>query len=1446
MAASVLLTKAPSPVFRRACRFLLSAVLGLPVIVPLARGSTAFTESFTGTTAAGWVFGANPGDTQPVLTANTVDSPGTGWLRLNTNTNNQSTFALLDTQIFSVNARIEIEMEYAFFNGTGADGITFFLVDGSVDSSTFAPGAYGGSMGYANRTGEAGMAGGYLGFALDTYGNYSNDEEGRNGGYPSGLRPNNVVVRGPESSGWTYIDDSGDLAAFDFNGAAPGGTGQSMAFYGSATRPDQSGANYRQFRVVLDANNQLSVDMRFGVGNDYVTVFESDLSAYERPETFKLGFTGATGGSTGIHEVRQLEVTSTPWSSGSGAYEWDHGAGTTTWGSSAGTEANDNWYSEIPGDDNKTPTPGSDILFGNKPASGPQTVNVANDVEVRNMTFDTPYDYTLDGAGTITFGDPGAAGLPSINVNNYNEANANGRHKINNDLEILENIAVRNYSYSTLCLNGDIDLGAHTLTTSGYGLTNLNGQITGSGPIVVNGASADPSTGQGIVTLSADNSATYTGSITVNKGQLVVLDDGALGDTGAATTVNDGGTLTFRGGVSTAENITIAGAGAVLGRGSGVALTEQAGAIYNDGGDNTLTGTVTLSADAAIGSRAGTLTISGLLTSGGGEYTLTKTGDGVVALSNTSNDWRADTRIEGGALRILTNFGSLPGGFGTNDGAENWGALILDGGVLEIGYNGTFTRSVGTGEEQVAWAGDGGFSAHGGDRTVTLSGGTMTWGAGSFVPTDNALLLSSDYADSTVTFTNAIDLGSAQREVRVADGSAALDGTLSGALTGTGGLIKAGDGTLSLSSGSNTYSGATEIRAGALRGNVSASSNTELAGGVRELSANYTGNLGSGAGEIRWTGSGGFSAETGTVTVNFGNQATLVWNSTSGFLTTGSTLVLGSGGAAGTIVLADALDLNGAERTIRVVDGSAATDARLDGVVSNGSLRLTGDGRLDTDTAHTLSGALTLVGAELRLAGGNNGQLDDVTAIELRQGGRLTIDNIDGNNNNRLNNALAITLAGGRLDYLGDDGGNSSETIGSVILSSGANTINIQRGDTDDRARFTTGALTRSAGATLDLTNEAGGGSFTGGNNDNPQFRVNPAATFDDGILAYATVNGSDFAGLTNTTYLTNYTGYDTGAETAWTSTADNAAPTVDQTLTAARTINSLKLADGIDVAQAGVTLTLQSGGLLSTGTNAVSISGGTLTTGNSNELIVHAYNSGGTTISSTITGTGGLTKSGADSLTLSGTAANTYTGVTTVNAGTLDLAKSDGVTAVAGDLTVGDGRGEDIVQISANEQIADTATVTLRGGEVGNDANRALLRLDGATDDSYGSRVESFATLEVTGNSVLDFGGGTPCSPTFLYLDVLNVAADALLTITNWIEFTDFLLVAKTTFESEDLSRVVFDGYGGAASWKDYDSDYYQIVPYAPVPEPATFGAFACGALTAFAALRRRRRRHA
>lgn len=88
--------------------------------------------------------------------------------------------------------------------------------------------------------------------------------------------------------------------------------------------------------------------------------------------------------------------------------------------------------------------------------------------------------------------------------------------------------------------------------------------------------------------------------------------------------------------------------------------------------------------------------------------------------------------------------------------------------------------------------------------------------------------------------------------------------------------------------------------------------------------------------------------------------------------------------------------------------------------------------------------------------------------------------------------------------------------------------------------------------------------------------------------------------------------------------------------------------------------------------------------------------------INGPISGSGNLVKQGDGTLAFGGTAANTATGFTQVNEGELRLAKSAGITAIAGPLIVSTNASYDANQLakvisSANHQIADAAPITLR-----------------------------------------------------------------------------------------------------------------------------------------------------
>jgi fibronectin-binding autotransporter adhesin len=77
------------------------------------------------------------------------------------------------------------------------------------------------------------------------------------------------------------------------------------------------------------------------------------------------------------------------------------------------------------------------------------------------------------------------------------------------------------------------------------------------------------------------------------------------------------------------------------------------------------------------------------------------------------------------------------------------------------------------------------------------------------------------------------------------------------------------------------------------------------------------------------------------------------------------------------------------------------------------------------------------------------------------------------------------------------------------------------------------------------------------------------------------------------------------------------------------------------------------------------------------------------------ISGNGAFIKNGLATLVFSGATANTFSGTTTVNAGTLRPDKAAGVAGIAGPVVVNGGN----LQLGANEQILDTVSVTVTSG---------------------------------------------------------------------------------------------------------------------------------------------------
>ncbi len=183
-------------------------------------------------------------------------------------------------------------------------------------------------------------------------------------------------------------------------------------------------------------------------------------------------------------------------------------------------------------------------------------------------------------------------------------------------------------------------------------------------------------------------------------------------------------------------------------------------------------------------------------------------------------------------------------------------------------------------------------------------------------------------------------------------------------------------------------------------------------------------------------------------------------------------------------------------------------------------------------------------------------------------------------------------------------------------------------------------------------------------------------------------------------------------------------------------------------------------------------------------------------TVASDIAGTSGLNKLGAGTLIL-GTSDKTYTGTTTISAGTLDLAFNQSFGAV-----------------------------TLAGG---------TLRLNSAST--------TISTLSITANSTIDFAGTST-----LNLTNFSISGGVTLNIINWNAAADFFYTSNwtgavyDTMGSAPMNQITFSGFSASVTgWDGWDN---QVRPH--VPEPSTYGALLFGTLAGLFAWRRRHRMRA
>jgi len=846
--------------------------------------------------------------------------------------------------------------------------------------------------------------------------------------------------------------------------------------------------------------------------------------------------------------------------------------------------------------------------------------------------------------------------------------------------------------------------------------------------------------------------------------------------------------------------------------------------------------------------------LSGQITDNGGGHSFTKVGSGLVELAGMNHAWTGATTLNGGVLRLGSS------------SALSMGNLRFNGGILEL-TDTDFTRDLGTGANQAQWLGSGGFSAAHANRSVTFNGGAaLTWGAGGFVPTGSALLLNSRYARGEINFTNAIDLGSELREVRVERSGASFGNSaiakISGKLTGTGGGIeKTGKGLLWLS-GSNNYTGATVIREGALRGSVS-SSNIQLDGGVLGLHRPIYRQLGAAGGRIQWLGSGGFASYDDTYTVKLGDFWTNenTWGDLY-FVQSGHELRFGHYTATRSIIWDSVLNFGDGMRTIRVEKGGSVTvtfNRALKNTAKTGGLRLVGDGRADlaADNVALDSDSLEISGAELRIASAS-ARLGPVGNVAIDSGGRFTIVNAGAGAyaSDQVADTTSVSLNSGELHYQGRWGDLPSvETIGDVSLEGGANTIYVARSmPAEGNAAYTElkiGTLLRSANARSIL-------NFTSNLSSDLSYVTDGKVRFSsteslaghrvDGIIPWATINGSDWA-TTDAGNPNTLAALPAGNYTSGTTHSGHYSVAGDSSVAmGTASLDSLRLLRNSTLTlNPGAVLTLRSGGLLGWNddkalTSANTLNGdGRITTAQGRPLYVHTYSfaSGrATQIQGMVRFTGGmdLVKAGNGYLRYN-SSGTSQIGSLYIHQGTVELNNGAFNTGATGQVYIGDGAGRDELRISGGtNRLASKPKVTLRGTPYGRGAEFGANEAQATLGIVSGAQ-QTLAELHIIDRGTIDFSGGSVAAPNRLFLDKLTFNNGlAQLFVRGWHEFEDFLLIKKTAYATPDafkaaLKQIWFDGYSLDYSLlvADYNDDYYQITPWGMMtgfPEPSTYGA--------------------
>lgn len=393
-------------------------------------------------------------------------------------------------------------------------------------------------------------------------------------------------------------------------------------------------------------------------------------------------------------------------------------------------------------------------IFGADAVVSDKTVQLGGNRGLEKLTFTSPVLFSFTGGGTNSTLTVGASGITlGATSGGATFGSATANQQVVPTLGAAQTWT--NASTSVLSTINGVSLGASTLTTAGSGDITLGGAVTGTAGLTKQGA--------GLLTLDGTN--TFTGDKTVDRGS-VTLFGNQTGSTGSwilrgygdsGTTYNTVATTVTFDSTSTA---TIA-SGKTVQLGNTSPNGGFTGQTLNSNGGMTNNGTLFVG-------RAGTLNVGG---------TWTQTGTASV---NTQGGATATMNVLSGGSFTYTS--------GTQfslTSSSTHALLNIDGGLLTTGVK-----------------------FHNSNASPSASSiGKLT------LSNAGTLKLSTNIAD---LFTTAG--GSASVIVGTGGGIVDTNGsstTLNVAITGTGGLTKAGAGTLTTTA-ANSYTGDTTVTGGTL------------------------------------------------------------------------------------------------------------------------------------------------------------------------------------------------------------------------------------------------------------------------------------------------------------------------------------------------------------------------------------------------------------------------------------------------------------------------------------------------------------------------------------------------------------------------------------------------------------------------------------------------------